>query len=135
MMQGLPTAGPPGRSRFVVDADKFATLTAEGMLNYVTEGLPMEERLLALATQGQSYGPHVRREVDGCCVEDEAQWALISTQDQMLPPAMEATMAKRMGAVTCQWRVATWSFSRLPVEVAAIIDQAARNALNNHPNE
>jgi hypothetical protein len=47
----------PSPKRFRVDGEEFATLTAEGMGEYIAEGLPMKERELALAVQGQSYGP------------------------------------------------------------------------------
>jgi pimeloyl-ACP methyl ester carboxylesterase len=46
-----------GQKQIRLDSQKFATLTSEGMLEDVTEGLSMGERKLALAVQGQSYGP------------------------------------------------------------------------------
>jgi pimeloyl-ACP methyl ester carboxylesterase len=105
------------------------------MLNYVTEGLPMEERLLALATQGQSYGPMFDEKLTVAAWKTKPTWALVSTQDQMLAPAMEATMAKRMDAVTVSVDSCHMVIQQLPNEVASLIDQAARNALKNHPNE
>jgi hypothetical protein len=48
---------------------------------------------------------------------------------------MEAAMAKRMGAVTVSVDSCHMVIQQLPNEVASLIDQAARNALKNHPNE
>jgi pimeloyl-ACP methyl ester carboxylesterase len=132
---GTPYGWTAGQKQIRVTADKFATLTTEGMLNYVTEGLPMEDRLLALATQGQSYGPMFDEKLTVAAWKTKPNWALISTQDQMLPPAMEAMMAKRMGAVTVSVDSCHMVIQQLPNEVASLIDQAARNALKNHPNE
>ena len=132
---GTPYGWTSGQKQIRLTADKFATLTTEGMLNYVTEGLPMEEGLLALATQGQSYGPMFDEKLTVAAWKTKPTWALISTQDQMLAPAMEATMAKRMGAVTVSVDSCHMVIQQLPNEVASLIDQAARNALKNHPNE
>ena len=132
---GTPYGWTFGQKQIRLTADKFATLTTEGMLNYVTEGLPMEERLLALATQGQSYGPMFDEKLTVAAWKTKPTWALVSTQDQMLAPAMEATMAKRMGAVTVFVDSCHMVIQQLPNEVASLIDQAARNALKNHPNE
>ena len=132
---GTPYGWTSGQKQIRLTADKFATLTTEGMLNYVTEGLPMEERQLALATQGQSYGPMFDEKLTVAAWKTKPTWALISTQDQMLSPAMEATMAKRMDAVTVSVDSCHMVIQQLPNEVASLIDQAARNALKNHPNE
>ena len=132
---GTPYGWTSGQKQIRLTADKFATLTTEGMLNYVTEGLPMEERLLALATQGQSYGPMFDEKLTVAAWKTKPTWALVSTQDQMLAPAMEATMAKRMDAVTVSVDSCHMVIQQLPNEVASLIDQAARSALKNHPNE
>ena len=127
---GSPFGWTAGQKQIRVDSNKFATLTAEGMLECVTEGLPMEDRLLALATQGQSYGPMFDEKLTVAAWKTKPTWALISTKDQMLPPAMEAMMAKRMGAVTVTLETCHMVIQQAPTEVAALIDQAARNALN-----
>jgi pimeloyl-ACP methyl ester carboxylesterase len=132
---GRPYGWTSGQKQIRVDADKFATLTAEGMLSYVTEGLPMEDRLLALATQGQSYGPMFDEKLTVAAWKTKPTWSLISTKDKMLPPAMEEMMAKRMGAVTVSLPTCHMVIQQAPADVAAMIDQAARNALKNHPNE
>jgi len=128
---GRPYGWTPGQQQIHLSAGKFATLTPKGMLDYVTEGLPMNERLLALATQGQSYGPMFDEKLTVAAWKTKPNWALISTKDQMLPPAMEEMMAKRMNAVTTTVASCHMVIQQEPVAVAAVIDQAARNALTS----
>jgi hypothetical protein len=52
-----PFGWTEGQKQIRMDSAKFATVTSEGMLEDIAEGLPMAERKLALAVQGQSYGP------------------------------------------------------------------------------
>ena len=51
---GAPYGWTDGQKQIRVDSEKFAYVTPEGMLQNIAEGLPMEERKLALAVQGQS---------------------------------------------------------------------------------
>jgi pimeloyl-ACP methyl ester carboxylesterase len=56
-------------------------------------------------------------------------WAVVSTKDRMLPPAMEESAAKRMGAITTTVETCHVSILQEPVIIAAVIDEAARTAL------
>ena len=47
----------------------------------------------------------------------------------MLPPAMEAASAKRLGATATTLQTCHLAMLQQPVEVAAVIDQAAKTAL------
>jgi hypothetical protein len=73
---------------------------SEAMLEDIAEGLPMAERKLAFAVQGQSYGPMFDEKLTVADCKTKQSWAIISTKDRMLPPAMEESAARRMGAVT-----------------------------------
>ncbi|MGD0303086.1 MAG: alpha/beta hydrolase family protein [Bryobacteraceae bacterium] len=52
-----PFGWTEGQKQIRVDRENFATVTSEGMLEDITQGLPIAERKLALAVQGQSYAP------------------------------------------------------------------------------
>jgi pimeloyl-ACP methyl ester carboxylesterase len=95
-----PFGWTEGQKQIRVDSNNFATITPEGMLEDIAEGLPMAERKLALAVQGQSYGPMFDEKLTVAAWKTKPTWALISANDRMVPPAMEASAAKRMGAVT-----------------------------------
>jgi pimeloyl-ACP methyl ester carboxylesterase len=111
-----------------VGSEKFATVTPEGMLEYIAEGLPMAERKLALAVQGQSYGPMFDEKLAVAAWKTKPTWAVISTRDQMLPPAMEESAARKMGAVTITLSTCHMSILEEPAKVADVIDEAARKA-------
>jgi hypothetical protein len=59
----------------------------------------------------------------------KSTWAVISTRDRMLPPKMEESAAKRMGAVMTTVATCHMSILQEPATVAAVIDEAARNAM------
>jgi pimeloyl-ACP methyl ester carboxylesterase len=92
-----PFGWTEGQKQIRVDREKFATLTSEGMLENVTEGLPMAERELALAVQGQSYGPMFDEKLTVAAWKTKPSWLVVSAKDRMLPPAMEQSAAKKMG--------------------------------------
>jgi pimeloyl-ACP methyl ester carboxylesterase len=123
-----PFGWTEGQKQIRVNSDGFATVTAEGMLQDIAEGLPMAERQLALAVQGQSYGPMFDEKLTVAAWKTKPTWAIISTRDRMLPPAMEQSAAKRMGAVTTTVETCHMSILQEPALVAAIISEAARKA-------
>ncbi len=124
-----PFGWTEGQMQIRVESDKFATVTPEAMLENIAEGLPMAERKLALAVQGQSYGPMFDEKLTVAAWKTKPTWALISTQDRMLPPAIEESSAKKMGAVTTTLSTCHMSILEEPAKVAAVIDDAAKAAL------
>jgi pimeloyl-ACP methyl ester carboxylesterase len=124
-----PFGWTEGQKQIRVGSDKFATISAEGMLQDITEGLPMAERKLSLAVQGQSYGPMFDEKLTVAAWKTKPTWALISANDRMVPPAMEAFAAARMGAVTTTLPTCHMVILEEPAKVAAVIDQAAKEAL------
>jgi pimeloyl-ACP methyl ester carboxylesterase len=124
-----PFGWTEGQKQISVDGEKFATVTSEGMLEDIAEGLPMAERKLAFAVQGQSYGPMFDEKLTVAAWKTKPSWAIISTKDRMLPPAMEESAARRMGAVTTTVETCHMSILQEPAQFAAVIDEAARTAL------
>jgi len=118
-----------GQKQIRVNGDGFATVTSEGM-EIIAEGLPPAERKLALAVQGQSYGPMFDEKLSVAAWKSKPTWAIVSTKDRMLPPAMEAAAAKKMSAVTTTVATCHMSILEDPATVAAVIDEAARNAVS-----
>jgi pimeloyl-ACP methyl ester carboxylesterase len=124
-----PFGWTEGQKQIRVDGEKFATVTSEGMLEDIAQGLPMAERKLALAVQGQSYGPMFDEKLTVAAWKTKPTWAIVSTNDRMLPPAMEELGAKRMGAVTTTLPTCHMVILEEPAKVAEVIDEAARKAL------
>jgi pimeloyl-ACP methyl ester carboxylesterase len=119
-----------GQKQIRVDSEKFATVTSEGMLERIAEGLPLADRKVFFAVQGQSYGPMFDEKLTVAAWKTKPTWAVISTKDQMLPPAMELASSKTIGAVTTTISTCHMSILEAPDIVAAVIDEAAKNALN-----
>ncbi len=109
-------------------------VTSKGMLDYIAEGLPEADRRLYLAVQGQSYGPMFDEKLTIAAWKTKPTWAIVSTKDQMLPPAMEISAAQRMSAVTTTLATCHMSILEEPAQVAMVIDQAAKDALRGEAN-
>ena len=120
-----------GQKQIRVDSNKFAYVTREGMLDSIAEGLPMAERTLALAVQGQSYGPMFDEKITVAAWKGKPTWAVISNKDRMLMPTMEADMAKRMNAKTTTVDTCHMVILEAPEAVVAVIDEAAQQALRS----
>jgi len=134
--QSANDAGPPfgwteGQKQIRVDSEKFAYVTAEGMLENIAEGLPIAERKLALAVQGQSYGPMFDEKVSVAAWKNKPTWAVVSTKDRMLQPEMQIAMAKRMNAMTTVIETCHMVILEEPAKVVKVLDQAAQQALKS----
>jgi pimeloyl-ACP methyl ester carboxylesterase len=125
-----PFGWTEGQKQIRVDGERFATVTAEGMLQDIAEGVPMTERKLALAVQGQSYGPMFDEKLTVAAWKTKPSWAVISAKDRMLPPLMEASAAKKMSAITTTLPTCHMVILEDPAKVAAILDEAAKKALS-----
>jgi pimeloyl-ACP methyl ester carboxylesterase len=123
-----PFGWTEGQKQIRLDSDKFATISEEGMLQDIAQGLPMAERKLAFAVQGQSYGPMFDEKLTVAAWKTKPSWAVISADDRMVPPQMEEMAAKRMGAVTTILPSCHMVILEEPAKIAAVIDEAAKNA-------
>jgi pimeloyl-ACP methyl ester carboxylesterase len=118
-----------GQKQIRADGEGFVTLTAEGMFEDVTEALPLAERQLAFAVQGQSFGPMFSEKLTTSAWKTKPSWFVISEKDRMLPPAMERHAAKMLGAKVTSLATCHMVILEQPEKVAAVIDDAARTAL------
>jgi len=120
-----------GQKQIRVDSEKFASMTSEGILDSFAQGLPMPERKLVLAVQGQSYGPMFDEKLTVAGWKTKPTWVVISAKDRMLPPAMEEASAKKMGATTTTLPTCHLAMLEEPTKVAAVIDDAAKKSLQH----
>jgi pimeloyl-ACP methyl ester carboxylesterase len=118
-----------GQKSIRVDSEKFAYMTPEGILEDFAQGLPMPERKLVLAVQGQSYGPMFDEKLTVAAWKTKPSWVIISANDRMLPPAMEEASVKRLGATATTLQTCHLAMLQEPSKVAAVIEEAARNSL------
>jgi pimeloyl-ACP methyl ester carboxylesterase len=125
-----PFGVTPGQKAITVDAQHFAALSPEGVFESFAQGLPMEERRLVLAVQGQSYGPMFDEKITIASWKNKPSWHIISSQDRMLPPAMEEAGAKKANGTSVVLPTCHVAMLQEPEKVADVIDDAATHALS-----
>jgi len=118
-----------GQKQIRVDSRKFASMTSEGILNDFAQGLPLAERKLVFAVQGQSYGPMFEEKLTVAAWKTKPSWVVISANDRMLQPAMEKSSASKLGATATTLSTCHLAMLEQPKEVAAVIDSAAKGSV------
>jgi pimeloyl-ACP methyl ester carboxylesterase len=130
-----PFGWTEGQKQIRVGSDKFATLTWEGVREDIAQRLPLADQELMFAVQGESYAPTFDEKLTIAAWKTKPTWAIVSTNDRMLPPAMEESTARRMGAVTTALPTCHMVILEEPAKVAAVIDEAARTALTKQQGD
>jgi len=125
---GAPFGPTPGSKAIKVDENHFAWMSEEGILNAFADGLPMAERRLVLAVQGQIYGPMFDEKLTHAAWKTKPSWHVISTKDHTLSPAMEEDGAKRSGGVAVRLPTCHVAMLQEPEKVADVIAEAAKSA-------
>ena len=123
-----PFGPTPVQKTIKIDAQHFAWLSEEGIINAFADGLPMAERRLILAVQGQIYGPMFDEKLTHAAWKSKPSWHVISMKDHTLSPAMEEDGAKRSGGVAVKLPTCHVAMLQEPEKVADVITEAARGA-------
>jgi pimeloyl-ACP methyl ester carboxylesterase len=126
-----PYGATEGQKSIRVDADKFAYMTPQGMIEDFAQGLPMPERKIVLAVQGESYGPMFSEKLTVAAWKTKPSWIVISARDRMLQPAMERDEEQRLHATATTLPTCHLAMLEEPAKVAAVISDAAKKALNH----
>jgi pimeloyl-ACP methyl ester carboxylesterase len=117
-----------GQKQIRVDTQKFATMTSQGILEDFAQGLPVPERKLVLAVQGDSYGPMFDEKLTVAAWKTKPSWVVISAQDRMLPPAMERAEEKRLNASATVLPTCHLAMLEEPAKVVGVIIDAAKKS-------
>jgi pimeloyl-ACP methyl ester carboxylesterase len=127
-----PYGWTEGQKQIRLDSAKFATVTFQGVSEDIAQRLPLAGQKLFYATQGQSYGPMFDEKISVAAWTSKPSWVLISSNDRMLPPAMERDEVAKLKAVDTQ-TLPTGHMSILeePAKVAAFIESAAMHLPSN----
>src|SRR5262245_11753855 len=124
-----PFGPTPGLKAIQVDSQHFASMSEEGILNCFAEGLPMPERRLIFAVQGQIYGPMLDEKLTHAAWKSKPSWHVIATKDQTLPPAMERAGAEKARGKSVELPTCHVAMLQEPQKVADLITEAARDAV------
>jgi pimeloyl-ACP methyl ester carboxylesterase len=122
----IPFGITAGQKQIRVDSGKFAYMTSEGILQDFAQGLSMPERRLVLAVEGESYGPMFDEKLTVAAWKTKPSWVVVSSNDRMLPPAMERDEVKRLHATETVLPTCHLAMLEQPAKVAAVIDAAAK---------
>jgi pimeloyl-ACP methyl ester carboxylesterase len=117
-----------GQKAIRVDSEHFASMTPDGIINHFAQGLPLPERKLVLAVQGQSYGPMFGEKLAVAAWNQKPSWVVVSLNDQMLQPAMEEDSGKRLKAHVTKLPTCHLAMLEAPDKVAAVIEDAANSS-------
>jgi pimeloyl-ACP methyl ester carboxylesterase len=124
-----PFGSTPGQNAIQVDPQHFAWMSRDGILNSFAEGLPMAERHLILAVQGQIYGPMFDEKLTHAAWKSKPSWHVIATEDHTLSPAMEKAGAKKASGKAVSVPTCHVAMLQEPQKVADVISEAANNAI------
>jgi len=129
-----PFGSTPGQKAIKVDSQHFAWMSEDGILNSFADGLPMPERRLVLAVQGQIYGPMFDEKLTHAAWKSKPSWHVIATKDHTLSPAMEEAGAKKAKGVAISLPTCHVAMLQEPQKVADLITEAAKGAANAATN-
>jgi pimeloyl-ACP methyl ester carboxylesterase len=118
---------PPALAAPNVDAKGFLTLSADAFKKFGSD-LPVNEALVAAATQGPIAASAFGAQVSGVAWKTKPSWYIVSTLDQAIAPDEERFFAKRMKATTTELKASHVSMLSQPKAVAAVIMDAAAKA-------
>ena len=123
-----PFGSTPGQKAIKVDSQHFASMSEEGVLNSFADGLPMAERRIVFAVQGQIYGPMFDEKLTHAAWKSKPSWHVIATKDHTLSPAMEEAGAKKANGVAISVPTCHVAMLQEPEKVADLITEAAKGA-------
>lgn len=124
-----PFGATPGLKAIQVDGQRFARMSEEGILNSFAEGLPMAERRLVLAVQGQIYGPMLDEKLTHAAWQSKPSWHVIASNDRTLSPAMEEAGAAKARGKSVSLPTCHVAMLQEPEKVADLITEAAQESL------
>jgi hypothetical protein len=123
-----PFGSTTGQKAIKADSQHFAWMSEEGILNSFADGLPMAERRIVLAVQGQIYGPMFDEKLTHVAWKSKPSWHVIATKDHTLSPAMEEAGANKSHGVAISLPTCHVAMLQEPEKVADLITEAAKGA-------
>jgi pimeloyl-ACP methyl ester carboxylesterase len=125
---GIGEAYPaPGGANVAPDSDGRLWINPAKFGESFCQDLPADEQLVMAVTQKAPSYVAAGGNVTNPAWKSKPSWYQVSTGDRMIDPENERRMAKRAGAKTIiELDAGHASLASMPVEVAALIDEAAK---------
>jgi pimeloyl-ACP methyl ester carboxylesterase len=115
---------PPGMDTLAPQADGFLLLTPQGVKDNFAQDLTGTEKDVLVAVQPMTAGAIFGAKVSKAAWHDKPTWYVVSSNDRMISPEQEKSMAKQMNASTTVLTSSHVVMLSHPTEVAAVIEKA-----------
>lgn len=116
---------PPALSTIVTDSAGFVYQTIDGMAKNIAPDIPLAEAQVLAVTQGRLAGKAFGQSVTIAAWKTKPSWFIVTADDRVVSAELQAAEAKRMGARTTMIHSSHMSLLSHPMEVAAVIEDAA----------
>jgi pimeloyl-ACP methyl ester carboxylesterase len=108
------------------DAAGFLRISDEGVATDFAPDLPAADQITIAATQGPISAPNgLSASVKNVAWKNLPDWYVIASNDRVISPALESTMAKRMNATTLALQSGHLAMISHAPEVSAFVEKAA----------
>lgn len=115
---------PPGMDTLAPQADGFLLLTEQGVKGNFAQDLTETEKNVLVAVQPMTAGAIFAAKVSKAAWHDKPTWYVVSSDDRMISPEQEKSMAKQMNASTIVLPASHVVMLSHPKEVAGVIEKA-----------
>ena len=116
---------PPALSTTTTDKAGFVRQTRDGVLKNMAPDIPITDAEVLAVTQGPLAGKAFGESVTAAAWKTKPSWFIVTADDRVVDPELQAAEARRMGAKTTVLRSSHMSLLSHPTEVAAVIGEAA----------
>jgi pimeloyl-ACP methyl ester carboxylesterase len=118
---------PAGVANAAPDSDGFVWINPAKFRESFCQDVSVDEALVMAVTQKAPVGSTFADKVTVPAWKSKPSWYQVSTEDRMIAPDNEIRMAKRMEArKIIELKAGHASLASMPIEVAALIDEAAK---------
>jgi pimeloyl-ACP methyl ester carboxylesterase len=124
LLQAYPA--PAWLSGIVQDAAGFQTLNRDTFLNAFAPDLPARQAQTLFAVQGPTFGGTLFETATMTAWRSKPSWYVVADDDQIIPPALQRSMASRMRARTSSAPASHLVILSHPEKVARAILEAVR---------
>lgn len=115
---------PPGMDTLAPQADGFVLLTPQGVKENFAQDLTEVEKNILVAVQPYTAGAIFGAKVSKAAWHDKPTSYIVSSNDRMISPEQEKSMAKQMNAATTVLPASHVVMLSHPEEVAEVIEKA-----------
>ena len=120
-----PFPPAPGLTKVKPLTDGFILLTPEGIETAFAQDLTREEKALLVSVQPQTSGSIFEAKPTTAAWHTKPSWYIVASNDRMIAPEQEKSMAKQMNATTTVLASSHVVMLTHPKEVAKVIEDAA----------